>query len=369
MISNPLNGSASDFVYDSGNRLVQTGSTTYDYDANDNRISQTSNGSKTQYVYDTTSSLSRMIMSTDANGNKTYYVYGVGLIGEQNSSNAYSVYHYDYRGSTTALTDISGTVTDTYTYDAYGKLLTHGTNTTPFLFNGRDGVMTDTTGLYYMRARYYSPELMRFINADTYKGNISNSSSLNNYAYANGNPISLVDPFGRCADSPKRIPDKTLDLTKMEFENTMKTKLWKHIPIWGQIQFYNAVRSGGDWDYKLAKKHPEWMPDDGKFSAFGVNMTDETLGNFNFGFTGASMGFNPSTLFAGGGWAAIQTQASWEDWQTYFDSSTDHKWVGLGIVAYSAFDPIYRIQISPVLEALEHTDATILLAIDKAFKK
>jgi RHS repeat-associated protein len=50
-----------------------------------------------------------------------------------------------------------------------------------------------------MRARYYSPELMRFVNADTYKGTIANSPTLNNYAYANGNPISLIDPFGRCA--------------------------------------------------------------------------------------------------------------------------------------------------------------------------
>jgi hypothetical protein len=41
---------------------------------------------------------------------------------------------------------------------------------------------------------------MRFVNADTYKGTITNSATLNNYAYANGNPISLIDPFGMSAD-------------------------------------------------------------------------------------------------------------------------------------------------------------------------
>ena len=47
-----------------------------------------------------------------------------------------------------------------------------------------------------MRARYYSPEMRRFINADVVAGNISNAVTLNRYAYANGNPVSNVDPFG-----------------------------------------------------------------------------------------------------------------------------------------------------------------------------
>jgi hypothetical protein len=88
-------------------------------------------------------------MSTDAEGS-TFYVYGHGLIGAQDASGNYSVYHYDYRGSTTAITAVNGNVTDRYTYGAYSDLLTHtGTNTTPFLYNGRDSVMTDSNGLYY----------------------------------------------------------------------------------------------------------------------------------------------------------------------------------------------------------------------------
>jgi RHS repeat-associated protein len=129
------------------------------------------------------------------------YIYGIGLLGEQGSSGNYLMYHYDLRGSTTAITNKQNTVTDRYTYGSYGELLSHtGTSTTPFLYNGRDGVMTDSNGLNYMRARYYSPTLKRFINADTLKGSIKDGETLNNYAYANGNPISMVDPFGRCAD-------------------------------------------------------------------------------------------------------------------------------------------------------------------------
>ncbi len=51
-----------------------------------------------------------------------------------------------------------------------------------------------------MRARYYSPQLKRFINADIVAGSIQESPTLNRYAYVNGNPISYVDPFGLSAE-------------------------------------------------------------------------------------------------------------------------------------------------------------------------
>ena len=47
-----------------------------------------------------------------------------------------------------------------------------------------------------MRARYYSPEMRRFVNADIIHGEISDSTSLNRYSFVNGNPVSFVDPFG-----------------------------------------------------------------------------------------------------------------------------------------------------------------------------
>ncbi len=126
----------------------------------------------------------------------TRYVYGLGLIGQEEDG-VFKTYHYDYRGSTVALTNLQGGVTDTFQYDTYGKLTARtGTTATPFMYNGRDGVMTDENGLVYMRARYYSPTLKRFINVDVVAGSITNAITLNRYAYANGNPVSNVDPFG-----------------------------------------------------------------------------------------------------------------------------------------------------------------------------
>ena len=121
----------------------------------------------------------------------------MGLIGEE-TSGSFKTYHFDYRGSTVAITNASGTVTDTFEYDAYGKLKSRtGTTKTPFLYNGRDGVITeDDTGLIYMRARYYSPTLRRFVNADKVHGDITNALTLNRYSFVNGNPAVNVDPLG-----------------------------------------------------------------------------------------------------------------------------------------------------------------------------
>ena len=67
---------------------------------------------------------------------------------------------------------------------------------TRFLYNGRLGVSADDIGLYYMRQRYYNPEIKRFVNQDVIRGSIANSQSLNRYSYVQGNPISYTDPFG-----------------------------------------------------------------------------------------------------------------------------------------------------------------------------
>lgn len=195
-----INDNALNFNYDSGNRLIQAGDTFYAYNAEDHRISTTEAGQKTQYVYENVAAnLSQMLVRIDPNGNQTYFIYGLGLIGHEDT-NGYSTYHYDFRGSTVALTNEPGAVTDRYTYGAYGELLTHtGTSDTSFLYNGREGVVTDANGLYYMRARYYVPEIKRFTNADTLYGSISDSQTLNRYTYVTGNPILLVDPQGNWA--------------------------------------------------------------------------------------------------------------------------------------------------------------------------
>ena len=188
------NGSLS-CTYDSANRLVSAGDHTYTYNAEDVRVRNLCSDEDTTYTYNTNAKLSMLLMKT-TNGAVTKYVYGRGLIGEEVGS-VFKTYHFDCRGSTIAITDTSGNITDTFAYDTYGKLISRtGTSKVIFGYNGRDGVVTDKNELIYMRARYYSPEMKRFINADIIPGKLSNAITLNRFAYANGNPVSFVDPFG-----------------------------------------------------------------------------------------------------------------------------------------------------------------------------
>ena len=192
---NMLSNSSLSCTYDSANRLVSAGGHTYTYNAEDVRIRNLCSDEDTTYTYNTNANLSMLLMKT-TNGVVTKYVYGRGLIGEVIYC-VFKTYHFDSRGSTIAITDASGNITDTFAYDTYGKLLTRtGINKVIFGYNGRDGIVTDDNGLIYMRARYYLPEMKRFINADVIAGAISNAITLNRFAYANGNPVSFVDPFG-----------------------------------------------------------------------------------------------------------------------------------------------------------------------------
>ena len=100
------------------------------------------------------SELSRLLYKVENDSTVTKYIYGIGLIGEVSESGA-KIYHFDYRGSTAAITDKDGEITDTFSYDTYGRLENRtGTSAIIFLYNGRDGVVTDSNGLLYMRARF-----------------------------------------------------------------------------------------------------------------------------------------------------------------------------------------------------------------------
>lgn len=192
---NMLSDGLEDFTYDSSNRLIVAKGHGYTYNAENVRIRNLCEEEDTIYTYDTNCKLSKLLCKT-TNGVTTKYVYGRGLIGEE-TNNVFKTYHFDNRGSTVAITNFDGGITDTFTYDTYGKCISRtGTSSVIFGYNGRDGVVTDSNGLIYMRARYYAPYMKRFINADIIAGDISNAVTLNRFAYANGNPVSFVDPTG-----------------------------------------------------------------------------------------------------------------------------------------------------------------------------
>ena len=189
------NSTFGSYTYDARNRLLNAGGVTNAYDAMNNRIGQTYGTNISIFVVNPNVKLPQVLMRIK-NGVTNYYIYGAGLLYQITQTATVTntrSYHYDSRGSTVALTDDNGNVTDRIEYSAYGSTAYRAGNTdTPFLFNGRYGVMTDPNGLLYMKARYYNPYLCRFLNPDP----SGFAGGLNMYAAFNGNPVSYTDPTG-----------------------------------------------------------------------------------------------------------------------------------------------------------------------------
>ena len=92
------------------------------------------------------------------------------------------------------IADASGNSTGTISFLPYGDCRNStGSLPTNKLFTGQ---RSDNTGLYYYGARYYDPEIGRFISADTIVPNPSNPQSLNRYSYCLNNPLKYTDPTG-----------------------------------------------------------------------------------------------------------------------------------------------------------------------------
>jgi RHS repeat-associated protein len=163
-------------------------------------MSASRGGAVTRYVLDRVGRLAQVLAETGAAGNITAeYVYGLGLISRIDGKGRARYYHYDSRGSTIALTDAGGQITEAYAYDPFGRPISAAVSDNRFRYLGRHGVIDEQNGLLYIRARYYSTQRGRFITKDPTTGRDSDSQSLNRYVYALNNPIRLIDISGLSA--------------------------------------------------------------------------------------------------------------------------------------------------------------------------
>jgi RHS repeat-associated protein len=198
-------GNTTESIWNDRNRLVGakfkntagvvTQQVGYEYDASGIRVSQNVDGEITKYLIDANLPYAQAVVEYRPSGLVVVsYTHGNDLI-SQTRDGVSSFYHVDGLGSTRGLSDAGGSLIDTYSYQAFGELLnSSGGSENKYLFAGEqfDPVLGD----YYNRARYYDPETGRFTGRDSYEGQIQDPISLHKYLYANGNPISNIDPSG-----------------------------------------------------------------------------------------------------------------------------------------------------------------------------
>jgi RHS repeat-associated protein len=222
-----LAGVTTTMTYNVPDELTAAGSTTYSYDGNGNEtgnsaglgltynaknqtssitpigssaISMTYRGPNqaqrtarggSSFTYDATGISSFAQSSTSGTTAFTRSPHGY-LIGETLSGGAKYYYLYDGLGSVVALTDNSGTVANTYSYDPYGNTTaTTGSVSNPFRYIG--GVWDASAKLYKLGERYYDPSIGRFTQLDPLG---------EEYQYAGDDPVNLTDPSGLEEDRP-----------------------------------------------------------------------------------------------------------------------------------------------------------------------
>ncbi len=228
-IRKTVDGVASDYTRNAMNQYTGDSSFTYSYDADGNLTGKT-NGTETwTWTYNDDN---RLISSTGPDGTKTYTYNGLGylstvvqngverhymidpfglgnIMAEYNSAgdavNRYTYGHglvaansdfytFDGNGNTSELTDTTGQTVNKYLYEPFGgSLYQSETRSNDFEFVGQLGVMNLDNDLLYMRNRFYSPSLGRFMNEDPI-GLAGGDVSL--YRYVGNDPVNWVDPWG-----------------------------------------------------------------------------------------------------------------------------------------------------------------------------
>ncbi len=175
-----------------------TSSLAYAYDHDGIRIGNTINGTEVvQYVVDKNRPYAQVLEEEHTRGGlsaTTSYVYGDALISAATEGSTH-YYHTDGLGSVRHLSDASGALTDSYTYNAYGLLTTSsGATVNPYLYRGEQ--YDDALNAYYLRSRYYQPRTGRFLTTDPFQGVPTTPMSLHRYLYGNDAPVNFLDPSG-----------------------------------------------------------------------------------------------------------------------------------------------------------------------------
>ena len=326
-----------------GQVLVSTQTVQHDYITQNGKVVRETvrtNGTVTavmDFIYDESGTPFALKYSTNGGSSFTTYYYVVNL-----------------QGDVVKLVNASGTAYATYTYNAWGEVLTAtGTMASINPLRYRGYYYDSETGFYYLQSRYYDPVTHRFINADAFASTGQGFTGTNMFAYCGNNPVLNIDPSGQrfigsnvryygnglygytdtatgynasnisCVDPP--IRDVTNEINAALSRAAEEARVYREhsycssfcvdccidcITVEKQryMSFYNLVNHHAPWDIK---EEASWKTTIGtEFPGYNVQvkycgmlMTPEALGNYTYGYLGRAYGI-PLDFLCTGSWYA-----------------------------------------------------------------
>ncbi len=237
------------YTWDAQNRLTQisgpNGTASFKYDARGRRIEKTINGATTAFLYDGQQAIAELQGSSIG----TTYLTGLQIdeVLARYAGSGNRTLLTDALGSVLALTDDAQTSQTIYGYSPYGEQTQVGENSANSLqYTGREN---DNTGLYFYRARYFDPQLRRFITSDP----IGLAGGINPYAYVGNRPLSFVDPYGLVNASPDQLygfpgagGGENLDPVTLKLPGGGPWNYIKIVPLSWDSPARNGFPPGGD---------------------------------------------------------------------------------------------------------------------------
>lgn len=193
-LTETTNGNTVTNTYNARNELIEVndGQTVaeYVYNAEGKRVKKIADNITTNFVYDGDNVILEL---DDQNNELAVNIRGLSLLKRTTNKDGY--YIYNGHGDVTKILDNTNNTLNSYEYDEFGKILSENeTFNNPYKYAGY--YYDKETKTYYLQARYYNPEIQRFISEDTYRGQLDDPLSLNLYTYCNNNPLIYVDLTG-----------------------------------------------------------------------------------------------------------------------------------------------------------------------------
>jgi RHS repeat-associated protein len=195
MLTYDLNGNVTNdgtntYTWNARNLLasISGGNTaSFQYDPFGRRSTATLASTTTNYLYDNANDVQQLSGATPM---ANLLSFGIDEVFARTDASGAVHFLTDGLGSTLGVTDSAGAFQATYTYDPFGLSTRVGLSTNPYQYTGREN---DGNGLYFYRARYYKPQIDRFIGEDPLEFSAGN---LNLYGYVHDSPTNLTDPSG-----------------------------------------------------------------------------------------------------------------------------------------------------------------------------